>query len=360
MNWDWEKLQDKRRRTQGAGPGLPDMDQLGDKFKQFQRFRLPGNGTKWIAIIVGVLWLASGIYIVEPDEVGVVQRFGAFSRITSPGPHYHLPFPLEAVQTPKVTEIRRMEIGFRSATRGTLLESGGPVRSVPEESLMLTGDENIVNVQFIVQYQIKDPVQFLFNLAQQSETVKNAAEASMREIIGKNKIDSVLTTDKLEIQQGAMTLLQDVLERYEAGIRVVAVQLQDVYPPDEVVEAFKDVASAREDKSRFINEADAYRNDLIPRARGQAATLLNEAQAYKESKILRAKGDAARFSAIAAEYRKAPDITRKRLYIEAMEDILANPDMEKLILPNETAARTLPWLPLPEKRPAPAAKGGAQ
>ncbi len=360
MNWDWEKLQDKRRRTQGSGPGLPDMDQLGDKFKQFQNLRLPGSGGKWIAIIVALLWLASGIYIVEPDEVGVVQRFGAFDRLTTPGPHYHLPFPVESVQTPKVTEIRRMEIGFRSATRGTLLDSGGPVRSVPEESLMLTGDENIVNVQFIVQYQIKDPVQYLFNLAQQPETVKNAAEASMREIIGKNKIDSVLTTDKLEIQQGAMVLLQDVLERYEAGIRVVAVQLQDVYPPDEVVEAFKDVASAREDKSRFINEADAYRNDLIPRARGQAATILNEAQAYKESKILRAKGDAARFSAIAAEYRKAPDITRKRLYIEAMEDILANPEMEKIILPGETAARTLPWLPLPEKRPAPAAKGGAQ
>ncbi|EPR43679.1 HflK protein [Desulfovibrio sp. X2] len=325
---------------------MPDMDNLGEKFKKFQNMHFAGGGGKWIVLAVVLLWLASGIYIVEPDEVGVVQRFGAFERITTAGPHYHLPFPIESVQTPKVTEIRRMEIGFRSSASGIMDSSS--VRSIPEESLMLTGDENIVNVQFIVQYQIKDPVDFLFNLTQQSDTVKNAAEAAMREVIGKNTIDSVLTTDKLEIQQSAMTLLQETLDRYVAGIRIIAVQLQDVYPPDEVVDAFKDVASAREDKSRFINEADAYRNDVMPKARGRAAAIINEAQAYKQSKILKSQGDASRFTAILGEYQKAKDITKKRLYLETMEEILSNPDVEKTILPEQTASRTLPFLPLTE------------
>lgn len=334
---------------------MPDMDKLGDRFKKFQNMNFGGGGAKWVVLVAVLLWLASGIYLVQPDEVGVVKRFGAFNRITSPGPHYHLPFPIESALTPKVTEIRRLEIGFRSATReGGLFTAGGGVssaRSVPGESLMLTGDENIVNVQFIVQYQIREPVDFLFNIDRQSETVKSAAEAAMREVVGKNTIDAVLTTEKQAVQQSTRELLQDVLDSYNAGIRVVAVQLQDVYPPDEVIESFKDVASAREDRMRFINEADAYRNDLIPRARGQAAAVINEAQAYKESRVLRSQGDSARFASILEEYQKARDITRRRLYLETMEEVLSNPEMEKIILPDQTASRTLPYLPLPGSAP---------
>ncbi len=345
MNWDWEKLQEKRQRQDGGPPQGPDFKDINDRLKKFKLIRPGSGGAKLIFLALVLLWAGSGIYIVEPDEVGVVQRFGAYDRITGPGPHYHMPFPLESVQTPRVTEIQRIEIGFRSRGRGGKFDQGN-IRLVPDEALMLTGDENIVDVQFIVQFQIKDPKNYLFNVDNPVETVKSAAESAMREVIGKNKIDSALTSGKLEIQVQTMDLLQQIMDRYKAGVRIVAVQLQNVHPPNEVVEAFKDVASAREDKSRFINEADAYRNDLIPKARGQASVVINDAQAYKESAILKAKGDAARFKNVLREYVKAPDITRKRMYLETMEEILSDPTVRKMVLSDEAMRRALPYLPL--------------
>lgn len=342
MNWDWEKLQDKRQRQFGSGP---DFKNLGDEFKKITdfNFRIPG-GPKLVFILIGILWLASGIYIVEPNEVGVVQRFGAYDRTTGPGPHYHIPFPVESVLKPKVTDVQRDEIGFK--TIGQLQNGTFQYKPIPEEGLMLTGDENIIDMQFIVQYQIGDPVEWLFRLQRPRETVKAAAEAAMREVIGNKTLDTALTTGKLEIQNTARELLQSTLDRYNSGVKVVAVQLQDVHAPKEVMDAFKDVASALEDKNRVINEADAYSNDILPKARGQAAAMVNDAQAYKESVTRKATGEAARFLSILAEYNKAKDITRERMLIEAMEDIFSNPELEKVILSEDALKQSVPFLPL--------------
>lgn len=342
MTWDWEKLQQRRQRQPGAGPG-PDLGDFAQRVKEWTNRRPPAM--RWVVLVLVGLWLASGIYIVEPDEVGVVQRFGAYHRTTEPGPHYHLPYPMERVQTPKVTKIQRVEIGFRGST-AFVTQGGAQIRLVPEESLMLTGDENIVDVQFIVQYQIADAEKYLFRVANPEKTVKDAAEAAMREVIGYNKIDAALTDGKLSIQNDTRALMQRILDTYESGIRVVTVQLQDVHPPRQVIDAFKDVASAKEDKSRFINEAEAYENDLLPRTRGEVARIVNEAEAYREAVIRKAQGEAARFAAVLAEYRKAEDVTRRRLLIETMEDILASSGVGKTVVDGQALGRAVPWLPL--------------
>ncbi|WP_432738855.1 FtsH protease activity modulator HflK [Maridesulfovibrio sp. FT414] len=343
MNWDWDKLSEQRQRQSGGGPKPPNMDDFNSTIKKIRGTGVPGG--KFIVIGIIVLWFLSGIYIVEPDEVGVVTRFGKFVDTTGPGPHYHLPVPIESVMKPKVTQIRRVEVGFRSYGSSSSFTQGQS-RNVPEESLMLTGDENIVDVQFIVQYQIKDPVNYLFEVSNQPKTIQDAAEAAMREIIGKTKIELALTTGKLQIQTETRNLLQEIVDRYKLGVNVLAVQLQNVHPPNEVVDAFKDVASAREDKSRYINEAEAYRNDILPKARGQAAVIVNKAEAYKESKIRMAEGQAKRFLAVYNEYLKAKDITIKRLYLETMQNILANPDVKKIILSDDAAQKALPFLSL--------------
>ncbi|MEG1610119.1 MAG: FtsH protease activity modulator HflK [Bilophila sp.] len=367
MNWDWDKLQEKRQRpswnqgnnNQNNDGGEPPAS--GDKDPDFSKLtgalkRLPslssssGGKAKWILLLLVVLWLLSGIYIVDPDEQGVVLRFGKFDRTVEAGPHYALPFPIETVYTPKVTQVQRVEVGFRSAQGGRTFQQGAN-RSLPEEAATLTGDENIVNVQFSVQYQIKDPVEYLFNVTNQAAVVKNAAEAAMREVIGNSQIDSALTDGKLQIQTEATQLLQEILNRYKVGVRVIAVQLQDVHPPKEVSDAFKDVASAREDKSRIVNEAEAYRNELIPKARGLAAEVENQAQAYKETRIRNAEGETSRFLALFEEYKQAKDVTKKRMYLETMEEILSRPGMEKIILPKDTAGRALPLLPLLQATP---------
>lgn len=342
MNWDWEKLQDKRQRQFGSGP---DFKNLGDEFKRMTdfNFRIPG-GPKLIALIVAVLWLASGIYIVEPGEVGVVKRFGAYDRTTGPGPHYHIPFPVESVLTPNVSEVQKVEVGYR--TIGFKEGGGYQYKPVPEEALVLTGDENIIDVQVIVQFQVGDPVEWLFRVQQPKDTVKAATEAAIREVIGNKTIDTALTSGKLEIQNTTKELLQSILDRYNTGVNVVAVQLQDVHPPKDVMDAFKDVASAQEDKNRVINEAEAYRNDILPKARGQAAAVVNDAQAYSESVTRKAKGESARFLAVLAEYNKAKDITRERMFIETMEEIFSNPDLEKIIISDDALKQIVPYLPL--------------
>ncbi|MBW2060231.1 MAG: FtsH protease activity modulator HflK [Deltaproteobacteria bacterium] len=312
------------------------MDKLAADFNRLRK-RLPSGYI--LIIIVVLIWILSGIYIVAPDEVGVIKRFGRYTSETGPGPHYHLPYPIETVMKPKVTQVRRFEIGFR------VVHPGPPprYRPVPVEALMLTGDENIVDIQFIVQYLIKHPTNFLFQVADPVKTIRDATEAAMREVVGQNKIDEVLTVGKFRIQQDTKKSLQKILDTYESGLEVVAVQLQKVQPPEQVIASFKDVASAREDQNRYINEAEGYANDIIPKAKGKAAEMVQQAEGYKESKIKRAQGDAARFLALLAEYRKAKEVTRKRLYLETMEEILA--ESGKFIL-SQGAAGVLPLLPL--------------
>ncbi|MGQ9623434.1 MAG: FtsH protease activity modulator HflK [Candidatus Caldatribacteriaceae bacterium] len=304
----------------------------------FRFFRKLGYYTLF-AILVA--YLLSGVYVVGPGEMGVVRRLGSYHRTVPPGIHYRLPYPFESVVRPKITEVRRTEIGFRT------LSPGPPPRYtlVPEESLMLTGDENIVSCQFIIQFRIADAYRYLFSIKDPENAVKNAAEAALREVVGKKTIDEVLTTGRAEVQEETLKLLQDILDRYESGIRILTVQLQDVQPPQEVVSAFKDVASAREDKVRFINEAEAYHNQILPQARGEAARILKEAEAYKETTIRKAEGEVARFLSVLREYEFAPDITRERLRLETLEKSL--PKVRKFVFDEEGAAQgTLKFLPL--------------
>jgi membrane protease subunit HflK len=241
------------------------------------------------------------------------------------------------VNTPKVTEVKRVEIGFRTLRNGQY-------RTVEKESLMLTGDENIVDAEMIVQYKIKDPVAYLFNIVEPELTVREAAEASLRTVVGRNKIDETLTTGKFIIQEETKSQLQSILDLYESGIHVVAVQLQDVSPPKEVIGAFKDVASAKEDKNRMVNQAEGYRNDVIPKARGEAEAMIRAAEGFRESRIKRAEGDAAKFTTILQEYRKAKSITEIRLYLETMEKVL--PGIEKIIVPDKDSGNMLNLLNL--------------
>ncbi len=330
---DWDEFQ-KRRKGRGPFDGIPSL--------RIPKFNLPGFKMPRLPLLIailGLMWLATGIYIVAPDEKGVVMRFGKWVATTGPGPHYHLPSPIETVLKPKVTEVKRIEVGFRT------IDQGPPARysDVPRESLMLTGDENIIDIDIIVQYRILDPGKFLFNIRDPHVTVRVASEAALREVIGSNTIDEALTVGKFAIQENTKRLLQQILDSYGSGLQIVAVQLQDVHPPDQVREAFRDVASAKEDKIRLINEAEGYRNAILPETRGRAAQIINNAEAYMEEKILKAKGDADRFKSVLAEYEKAKDITRTRLYLETMEEIL--PGMDKFLLGGDSGS-VLPILPL--------------
>ncbi|MBQ9537592.1 MAG: FtsH protease activity modulator HflK [Desulfovibrionaceae bacterium] len=368
MSWDWDKLSEKKRRQGGKVIQDPQDNEPDEPFNEeqeprrrnfkpqnrgpkppfggFEGLHFPnGRGVVFVLLTGLLIWLLSGIYIVNPDEQGIVLRFGRYNRTVDAGPHYAWPAPLETVYKPKVTQVLRSEVGFRSVGQSTTFQQG-QVRTMPEEASMLTGDENIVNVQFSVQYKISDPVEYLFNVVDQPALVRNAAEAAMREVIGNSQIDSAITDGKLKIQSDATALLQQILNRYKAGILIIAVQLQDVHPPKDVIDAFKDVASAREDKSRIINEAEAYRNELLPKARGQAAAIRNEAEAYAAQRIQGARGEAERFSQLLVEYKKAPKVLEQRLYYESMEDILKRSD-EKVLLDQGAAERVLPYLPLP-------------
>jgi len=292
-----------------------------------QEIKVPvlSMGALPIAGIALVLWLLTGVYIVGPDEVGVVQTFGKYSRAAQSGLNYHFPYPFETVSTPKVTEVKRIEIGFRTV-------GNKQYQTVERESLMLTGDENIVDAEMIVQYRIKDPVAYTFNFIEPELTVREASEASLRTVVGRHNIDEALTSGKFMIQEETKKLVQSILDKYSTGILVVAVQLQDVSPPEQVIAAFKDVASAKEDKNRMVNQAEGYRNDVIPKARGEAQARIREAEGYKQARIARAEGDVAKFSAILKEYRKAKGVTETRMYLETVEEVLQN--KEKIIVPD--------------------------
>ncbi len=295
---------------------------IGDQEVKVPSLSLGGLPIAGIAL---VLWLLSGIYVVGPDEVGVVQTFGKYSRAAQSGLNYHFPYPIEKVSTPKVTEVKRIEIGFRTVGKNQY-------QTIERESLMLTGDENIVDAEMIVQYRIKDPVAYTFNFIKPELTVREASEASLRTVVGRHNIDEALTSGKFMIQEETKETIQNILDKYNTGILIVAVQLQDVSPPQQVIAAFKDVASAKEDKNRMINQAEGYRNDVIPKARGEAQAQIREAEGYKKARIARAEGDVAKFSAVLKEYRKAKGVTETRMYLETVEDILQN--AEKIIVPD--------------------------
>ncbi len=313
------------------------------------KINLPSVPLWGVLLIIMLVWLGVGTYQVGPGEAGVIRRFGRAVEVTAPGLHWHLPWPVERVDTVDVQKARRVEVGFRT------LQASPPAqyKEVPEESSMLTGDENIVHVEVAVQYQISDPRKYLFNVRDPEQQVRAALEASLRAVVGRRTIDEVLTTGKAEVQDETLALLQGLLDRYDSGIRAIIVQLQDVSPPKQAADAFKAVASAREEKQRLINESETYRNDIIPKARGEAEKTLREAEAFQAEQISRAKGDAARFLSILQEYRAAKEINRTRMYLETMEQIL--PGMEIYIVDANTGG-VMPYLPLGK---AAAARGGA-
>ena len=326
------------------GKEQPDLKAVMDRIKNLMSFKLPFLGryglVPLLVVIAFLLWMASGIYFVAPDEIGVVKRFGKAVRTTTPGPHYHLPTPIETVLKPTVTQVQRIEVGFR--TIGD--KQHGRYRTISAESLMLTKAENIVNMTFIVQYKISDAINFLFNVREQDKTVKDAAEAAMREVAGRNDIDDILTIGKFKVQQDTKEILQRILDSYGSGIHIAAVQLQDVHPPDQVMAAFKDVASAKEDKAKMVNDAYGYRNEILPRAKGKASQITNDAVGYKEARIISAQGDVSRFLQVLEQYKMAKDVTKTRLYIETMEEIL--PSMNKIVVEGKIGGNVLPYLPL--------------
>ncbi|MDA8918858.1 FtsH protease activity modulator HflK [Candidatus Pelagibacter sp.] len=335
----------------GKGPTPPDIDALiRDIQSKINRF-LPGGSSSGgkpiglILIIIGFVWLASGLYRVGPDEQGVVLRFGKFVKTTQPGLHYHIPLPIETVETPKVTKVNRIDIGFRSE-RDSGFSSGGGVADVPQESLMLTGDENIVNIDFSVFWVIKDAGKFLFEIQDPEGTVKAAAETAMREVIAKSNIQPILTEGRASIEIETQEIIQSILDEYNSGIQVTQVQTQKADPPDQVIDAFRDVQAARADMERSKNEAEAYANDVIPRARGEAAKIMQAAEAYKQKVVAAAEGEASRFISIYNEYAKAKEVTQERMYLETMEKVLA--DIDKVIIEKNAGSGVIPYLPLPE------------
>ena len=332
--------------------GPPDLDEVVRKMQDKLgglfggRKRGGGGGTgagpgfAGLGLVVGIValvWLFSGIYIVDEGTRGVVLRFGAYSQTTMPGPHWHIPYPIEQVENVNVEQRRFVEIGYRSG--GT----GQTAVAVPREALMLTEDENIVNVKLAVQYQVNDPRLYLFNVRDPNAVLKQAAESAIREVIGQSKMDFVLKEGRADVVSQTKVLMQRFLEDYESGLLVSDVNLQDAQPPEEVQEAFSDAIKAREDKERFKNEAEAYANEVIPKARGTAARQLEEAEGYKQALIAKAEGEASRFSQLLTEYRRAPEVTRKRLYLETMESVLG--EARKVIVDSEGASNLM-YLPI--------------
>ena len=334
----------------GRGPKPPNIDELiRDIQEKIKRF-VPGgsgSGNKTIyfgLIVLAIIWVLTGLYRVLPDEQGVVLRFGKYTKTTQPGLNYHIPYPVENVLTPKVTKVNRIDIGFRSE-RDSGFTTGG-IADVPEESLMLTGDENIVNIDFSVFWVIKDAGKFLFKIQDPQGTVKAAAETAMREVIARSAIQPILTEGRSIIETDTQDIIQKILDEYNSGIQITQVQTQKADPPDQVIDAFRDVQAARADMERSKNEAQAYANDVIPRARGEAAKILQAAEAYKKEVVARAEGEASRFLAIYLEYAKAKEVTQERMYLETMEKVLA--DIDKVIIDKNAGAGVVPYLPLPE------------
>jgi membrane protease subunit HflK len=350
---------------QPGGPTPPDLEEFVRRSQDRIRNLLPGGsfgGWGTLALVLGAifLWGLSGLYRVQTDELGVVLRFGKYVGERQPGLNYHLPWPIETVLIPKVTSSRRIDIGMR------LIEDprrGTTARDVPEESLMLTGDENIVDVDFTVLWKVKDAADFLFNVQNPEGTIKAVAESAMREVIGRSTIQPILTGARQNIEQGVHDLMQKTLDSYGTGVLITQVQMQKVDPPSQVIDAFRDVQAARADAERAQNEAQTYANRVVPEARGKASQIQQAAEAYREQTVAEAKGQAARFTKIYDEYKKAPEVTRRRMYLETMEQVLSSVN-KTIVDPNVSKSGIVPYLPLTgggtAARPAPAQQGGGR
>ena len=292
-----------------------------------------GGSIAFILVLIAGVWIASGFYIVDEGRRGVVLRLGRYVETTMPGPRWHFPYPFESVEVVNVSQVRTVEVGYR----------GNPKNKQPQEALMLTDDENIVDVQFAIQYTLKGPEDFLFNNKNPEDNVLQAAETSIRDIVGKSKMDFVLNQGRSEVSARVKSLMQQILDRYKTGINVTTVNLQNVQAPEQVQAAFEDVVRAGQDRERFKNEGQAYANNVVPNARGTAARLFEEATGYKQSAVATAQGDASRFRQILAEYEKAPGVTRERIYLDTMQKILSS--TTKVIV-DQKGGQNLLYLPL--------------
>jgi len=349
---------------QQQGPTPPDLEEIlrrgQDKLKRvLPGGNLGGKGFALLALAAIALWGASGFFRVEPDELGVVLRFGKEVREVQPGLNYHLPYPVETVLTPKALRVNKIDIGVRDVDIGP--RGSSDLRDVPEESLMLTGDENIVDVDFSVLWRIKPTGvgDYLFNIQNPEGTVKAVAESAMREVIGRSEIQPILTGARQVTEAAVQDLMQKTLDQYGAGIFVQQVQLQKVDPPAQVIDAFRDVQAARADLERSVNEAQTYANRVIPEARGNVAKIIQAAEAYRQQTVAEATGQTSRFNQIYNEYKKAPEITRQRMYLETMERVLGNTD--KVIVDTKDGAQgVVPYLPLKELGPSSSSRADTQ
>ncbi|MSP29347.1 MAG: FtsH protease activity modulator HflK [Acetobacteraceae bacterium] len=342
--------------SRGPGPGqqMPDLDQIIAQAQAFVRRFLPGGGggaARGLALVglgAAVLWLSSGLFRVQPDELGIVLRFGAYDRQVGPGLNYRFPWPVEDVLKPPVTRVNRTEVGTRSATTEARLPQGG--RDVAEESLMLTGDENIVDIDFAVFWRIRAAPDYLFNTRSPAGLVKAVAESAMREVIGRTPIQRALTELRQQIEAEVLKETQAILDQYRAGVEITQVQLQKVDPPNAVIDSFRDVQRANTDAERLRNEAESYRNDITPRARGDVARILAEAEGFRQSTIAQANGQAQRFTSVLHAYQDAKDLTLKRMYIETMQDVLVH---SQTVVVDDNVRGLVPFLSLGEgTRPA--------
>jgi membrane protease subunit HflK len=350
---------------QSQGPTPPDLEEILRRGQDKLRRVLPGGnlgGRGFALIVLGViaLWGFSGFFRVEPDELGVVLRFGKEVREVQPGLNYHLPYPIETVLTPKALRVNKIDIGMRVVD--DIRRGGTTVRDVPEESLMLTGDENIVDVDFSVLWKVKPTGvgEFLFNIQNPEGTVKAVAESAMREVIGRSEIQPILTGARQTIETAVQDLMQKTLDHYGAGVIIQQVQLQKVDPPAQVIDAFRDVQAARADLERAVNESQTYANRVVPEARGRVAQITQAAEAYKSQTVAEATGQTSRFLKIYEQYKKAPDVTRERMYLETMERVLGGTDKIILDSGGGGGSGVVPYLPLNELSRPPQARGQPQ
>lgn len=322
----------------GEGYDPPSAEEI---LRSFQVKIKQWGGKKFLLILLAVLigiWLATGIYIVSPGEVGVIRQFGKVVDQTTPGLRYRFPWPIQTHDVVHLARVRRAEVGMRTDP------FTGRVRVEPKESLMLTGDENIVDAQLFVQYVVKDASQFLFRVRNPEVVLKTSAEVALRSVVGRNTIDHTMTEGRVVVQDEIKRHLQLLLDAYQTGLMVTEARLLVVDPPEEVKDAFHDVVRAWEDRERLMREAEGYREDVIPKARGEAAHMVRSAEAYREQRIIRAQGDARKFLEVLRAYRKAKDVTRERLYLETLEKVLVG--KEKYILPPAGKDSVMKWLPL--------------
>ena len=345
--------QDSRQNSRKPTDGPPDLDQLWRDFNQRLNKLFGGQGggrdggegggssdghgagisAGVVAVVIGFLWLVSGFFIVQEGQTGVVMTFGKFSHSTQPGFNWRWPYPIQAHEVVNLSQVRTVEIGYRSNVRNKLAR----------ESLMLTDDENIIDIQFAVQYRLKDASQWVFNLRDQEETVKEVAETAIREIVGKSKMDFVLYEGREKVAFDTSALMQHILERYKIGVLVTNVTMQAVQPPEQVQASFDDAVKAGQDRERQKNEGQAYANDVVPKARGAASRLMQESEGYKSRVVANAEGEASRFSKILTEYQKAPGVTRDRMYIEAMQQIFSSTTK---VMVDTKSSNSMIYLPL--------------